>query len=145
MIAAAKLPIPLTSQDDSSDDSSDSPRASWYSSDSLIVSRRSHRMSFPDRMCLTGLDADLAACAVPLLVRGRDLSIDGISFSHLRPVPYRHVQMLLPLASGLESIIVRLTWCRYSRQGEYVSGGYFVRRADASESPADDWDTLDDA
>jgi len=110
-----------------------------------IVSRGSHRISFPERMCVTGLNADQTTCSPPLLVRGRDISIDGVSFTHRRSMPHRHVQMLLPLASGIESVIVRLTWCRYASRGEYVSGGYFVRQASVPPSAPEDWDTLDEA
>ncbi len=139
------LPFPWLAEDDSSDDSLDSGYASWHSSESLIVSRGSHRIGYTERMCVTGLDADQSECSAPLLVRGRDISADGVLFTHQRPMPHRHVQMLVPLASGLESVIVRLTWCRYAGSGAYVSGGYFVRQANVPPSAPEDWDTLDEA
>lgn len=145
MISVDQLSFPWTSQDDGEGDSSHDQRASWYSPDSMLAPRRSHRIGFEERMCLTGLDGDLSECSAPLLVRGRDVSVDGVAFTHLRPLPYRHVQLLMPLSNGPESVIVRLTWCRYARHGEYVSGGYFVRSADVHASEPADWDTLAEA
>jgi|AP95_1055475.scaffolds.fasta_scaffold94269_1 hypothetical protein len=145
MSIAVTLPFPWLDQSESNDEASTSGQASWHSSDSLTVSRSSHRISFTERMCVTGLNADHSACSAPLLVRGRDISVDGVSFTHQRPMPHRHVQMLLPLASGLESVIVRLTWCRFAGAGAYVSGGYFVRQANMPSSAPEDWDTLDEA
>ena len=145
MISVDQISFPWTSQDDGEGDSGRSQRASWYSPDSLLAPRSSHRMGFEDRICLTGLDEQLSVCSATLLVRGRDVSADGISFTHLRPLPYRHVQLLLPQSNGPEAVIVRLTWCRYARHGEYVSGGYFVRSADVEASEPADWDSLDEA
>jgi hypothetical protein len=145
MSTVMTLPFPWLAQNDSSDESSDSGHASWHSSDSLIVSRGSHRIGYTERMCVTGLDADQSECSAPLLVWGRDISADGVSFTHKRPMPHRHVQMLVPLALGLEALIVRLTWCRYVGRREYVSGGYFVRPANVPSSAPEDWDTLDEA
>lgn len=145
MLSAGQLSIPCLVQDESCDDTSSVQQASWYSSDSLMAPRSSHRICFAERMCLTGLDDRMSECSAPMLVRGRDISIDGVSFTHLRPLPYRHIRILMPLATGLESMIMRLTWCRYAKEGEYVSGGYFVRSTDGLTATPDDWDTLDEA
>lgn len=145
MISVEQLPFFAGSADDAEGDSNDEQRASWYSADSLLAPRRSHRVVCAEQLCVTGLDIDLADSSAPLLVRGRDISADGVSFTHLRPMPFRYIRLLLPTADGLQAVIVRLTWCRYARHGQYVSGGYFVRAVDVEPDAGDEWDTLDEA
>jgi hypothetical protein len=83
-------------------------------------------------------------CAPPVVVQGRDISVDGLSFLHGQPLPYRYAAISLRTAQGVESAICRLTWCRYSREGHYVSGGKFIRHVPTSLVPPGDWEMLDD-
>ncbi|MBI1315048.1 hypothetical protein GC176_27470 [bacterium] len=125
-------------------DESVGPTASWHQSATTIHGRRSHRIPLPLSICLTGLDDQLQPCASPVVVRGRDISVDGISFLHGQPLPYRYAAVSIRTAAGIESSICRLTWCRYSREGHYISGGRFVRHIPASMIPPADWEMLED-
>lgn len=119
------------------------PTASWHQSASTIHGRRSHRIPLPQSVCLTGLDDSFRPCAAPVVVQGRDISVDGISFRHGQPLPFRYATVSLRTAHGIESAVCRLIWCRYSREGHYVSGGKFVRHIPAILVPPDDWETLE--
>ena len=143
MIGADLLPF-FSTNDDVESDRSDRQRASWYSANSLLAPRSAYRVEYEEHICLTGLDNDFQDCSTPVLVRGRDISVDGVSFNHLRPMPFRFVRMLVPAPNGPEALTVRLTWCRYASHGEYVSGGYFLRQVDAGPGEDLDWDTLDE-
>jgi hypothetical protein len=118
--------------------------ASWHQSASTIHGRRAHRVPLPQSVCLTGLDDQFRPCAPPVVVQGRDISVDGLSFLHGQPLPYRYAAISLRTAQGVESAICRLTWCRYSREGHYVSGGKFIRHVPTSLVPPGDWEMLDD-
>ena len=48
-------------------------------------------------------------------------------------------------AIPLEPVVVRLTWCRFLRQGIYLSGGRFLRKVDWQFGEQPDWDHLEPA
>ncbi|MHC4880607.1 MAG: hypothetical protein ACYTGL_29500 [Planctomycetota bacterium] len=120
------------------------PTASWHQSASTIHSRRAHRVPLPMSVCLTGLDDEFHPCAAPVVVRGRDISVDGISFLHGLPLPFRYATISIRTSAGIESTVCRLTWCRYSREGHYVSGGKFMRHIPTGLVPPSDWELLED-
>ncbi len=120
------------------------PTASWHQSASTIHGRRAHRVPLPLSVCLTGLDEQFRPCAAPVVVRGRDISVDGISFLHGLPLPFRYAAVSMRTSSGVESAVCRLTWCRYSREGHYISGGKFVRHSPAGLVLPSDWETLEE-
>jgi len=79
----------------------------------------------------------------PRLASGRDISQEGISFSHKKPIPQKLVQVTFnPTDDQPVSVIVELTWCRFSRDGTYQSGGKF-RKTEPQQQPASiDWESL---
>jgi len=103
--------------------------ASWQVSRDGIQNRRWHRVVYRKRFQITPLDEHTwKPVAEPLYVDGRDLCLGGVSFHHIRPLPYRLVAVTFaedqPVCS---SIGTRLTWCRFTRDGAYLSGGRFLR------------------
>lgn len=79
------------------------------------------------RFCLIPLDDDLNAAGPPRLVRGRDISADGLSFHHRLPLSVRYAAISYETATGHETVVAKLSWCRFARPGEYISGGKLVR------------------
>lgn len=66
----------------------------------------------------------------PVVVVGRHLSEGGFSFYHPKPLPFRRVIATLETASGLRlDLLLDVTWCRFTRQGWYESGGRFLDAA----------------
>lgn len=103
------------------------PKASWHRTSSLIYSRKTHRVPFTGELTIRGLDENLKPVDCEFAARSRDISADGISFRHDGPLPYRFVELSYQTARGLVTRRVRLTWCRYSAEGSYFSGGRFLR------------------
>ena len=103
------------------------PKATWHRTSSLIYSRRTHRVPFAESLTIRGLDESLNPVDREFTARSRDISAHGISFRHEGPLPYRFVELSYQTARGTITRRVRLTWCRYSVEGSYVSGGRFLR------------------
>ena len=103
--------------------------AAWYDSSSLRQQRDLHRIAFEHQLVLTPLDDETEEpTGQPQLIAGRDLSLEGISFAHDRPLPFRKVAVTFALPDGgVESMVTRLKWCRFTRDGCYQSGGKFLR------------------
>jgi hypothetical protein len=77
-------------------------------------------------------DQSLAPRGEPLVVVGKHLSERGLGFYHPKPLPYRRMIACLEAADGrLVRLLVDLTWCRFSRQGWYESGGRFLQAVPA--------------
>ena len=119
----ANSPAPTFQSDNSTE-----PVASWHRSASLAYARKAHRLPLDAQIQVRGLDEQLNPVGGDLTVRARDISSDGISFRHEGPMPYRFVEVILDTAKGPKPHRVRLTWCRYSVEGCYVSGGRFLLR-----------------
>lgn len=94
--------------------------------------RRVKRSSFAYRLMLTALDAP-TPMGRPLYVSGRDLSAQGVGFSHGEQLTYRRVRLSAadPVLSELGlanlEIDLLLKWCRFVSPGEYESGGRITR------------------
>ena len=80
------------------------------------------------RLTITPLDdAGHGRTGESFTVTGREISLVGVSFTHPRPLAARHVAVTFHLADGTtESIVTRLRWCRFRRDGMYLSGGQFL-------------------
>ena len=118
--------------------------ASWNISPSLLQKRNWHRVGFHKPIGLTPLDdRSFEPVGQPTVMPGRDISLHGISFVHQHPLPYRTVAVTFLLQGGnTESIVTRLTWCRYTRDGYYHSGGKFVKTVALPNDNSIDWDGL---
>jgi hypothetical protein len=108
-------------------------RACWVKAGAVMEGRGALRIQYDDAIVITPWDMTAGAPAGPsLLAGGRDLSSGGLSFSHVGPLPHRHVAVSFrgdgrdeegrPI---VETLIVRLIWCRFTRRGIYLSGGRF--------------------
>ena len=80
------------------------------------------------------------------LAVGRDISLGGISFTHTDPLPCRNIAISFALDNGvLATAVTRLTWCRFTLDGVYQSGGLFLRTVEFPDSHDFDWDRLETA
>ena len=116
--------------------------ASWNASSRVIECRVSHRIAYHRPMLVTPLD-DRTAQPVgePMMVAARDISLAGVSFVHRDPLSCRAVVCTFEPheEDSSESVIVRLTWCRFTRHGYYQSGGNFVRIVELALDVPIDW------
>ena len=125
-----------------------SVRASWHKPESLIHNRCGHRFAFSGKLSILGLercesDGAFRAASDLIAAQGRDISAGGISFRHESPIPHRYVAISIRSSEGPETLVAKLTWCRYSRKGHYVSGGRFVTRPRLDPQMADDAGLID--
>ncbi len=122
----------------------DSVVASWHNSRQILQARRWHRIAYPRPIGLTPLDAATLHPAGPTcVVQGRDLSVGGLSFSHRSTLACRLAAVTLWLNEhDCETVAVRLTWCRFTAQGVYQSGGSYLRRLETRPFGTCDWRAL---
>jgi hypothetical protein len=94
-----------------------------------VQRRRWHRVPYDRPILITPLDDETNEPNGPSqLVPGRDISLGGVSFAHREPLASRKVACTFePSSPTSESVIVRLTWCRFTKEGWYQSGGQFVQ------------------
>jgi hypothetical protein len=115
--------------------------ASWHASNQVLQRRRWHRVQFSKPLLITPLDADENSVDVGFVVTSRDLSVGGVSFMHERPLIYQKVAVTFPMDDCVsESVVTRLTWCRFTRQGSYLSGGQFIRGITLPPRAAETWE-----
>jgi hypothetical protein len=96
--------------------------------------RTGGRYPYPYLIHITPLGASGEVPAgEPVVVVGKHLSERGFSFYHPKPLPFRRVIATLETATGARlAFVLLLTWCRFTRQGWYESGGRFL---DTATSP----------
>lgn len=113
--------------------------ASWQSCGPVLERRRWHRVAFDGVLGVTALDEREATPNGPMqTVRGRDISLSGVAFTHAQPIPNRIVAVTFWDESGqAESIVTELNWCRFTRSGNYQSGGKFLRVIELPEASGD--------
>jgi hypothetical protein len=117
--------------------------ASWQSNRHLLQARRWHRLRFQEPLGLTPLDDAGQPAGDPWLVHGHDVSLGGVSFLHRLPLACRIAALTFPLDGGqFEAVAVRLTWCRFTTDGIYQSGGRFLRRLSAPPFDLTAWNRL---
>jgi hypothetical protein len=95
----------------------------------VAVERRQHgRIPFPMLVRLTPVDpVSLEPIDETIIVAGKNLSEDGLGFYHPQPLAYRRAIVNLQDHSGRTvSLLIDLSWCRFTRQGWYDSGGRFL-------------------
>ena len=103
--------------------------ASWHRADRMLQTRRWHRAGFEKPLALTPLD-EITEKPIgdPLPASGRNVSVHGIAFSHLDPLPYRKIAITFPDENDIQiSVVTYLKWCRFTRKSVYHSGGRFIR------------------
>lgn len=92
--------------------------------------RRLHtRLPFPMLVRLTPVDPRTQEpLADSIVVVGKNVSEEGLGFYHQDPLPYRRAIIVLEDNAGRSvSLLIDLSWCRFTRQGWYDSGGRFLQ------------------
>jgi hypothetical protein len=94
----------------------------------VLERRRETRYPFPCLVYLTPVAADgETACGENVVVVGKHVSERGLSFYHPKPLPYRRMIASLEGPHGVWfAFLIDLSWCRFTRQGWYESGGRFL-------------------
>lgn len=128
--------------------SADSPRLSWYRSGGLLNERRAHRVAFPEVLHVVGLDTDadgkeFVAASNEIIARGRDISVDGLSFCHACHIPHRYVAVSFRSPFGTQTLVVKLLWCRFVRENDYTSGGQLVTNPAYNSDIEIDWNRIE--
>tara|TARA_R110002072_G_C7978996_1_gene536113 strand:- start:135804 stop:136256 length:453 start_codon:yes stop_codon:yes gene_type:complete len=125
----------------------DSSSASWYQSGGLLNDRRAHRVAFPETLHVVGLEMEprsgqFVPVSEPVAARGRDISINGISFRHDEPLPHRYVAVSFRSPHGTETLVAKLSWCRFAGNDNYISGGRLVVETSLDAELNIDWNAL---
>jgi hypothetical protein len=108
-------------------------KACWVKSGPVVQGRSSLRIPFTELIVVTPWDeATRGPTGRAVLADGRDISEEGIAFRHRQPLPCRYAVVSYrgadpEEARSVESVLVRLLWCRFVRGGNYLSGGRFER------------------
>ena len=95
----------------------------------LLERRRDSRYPFPHLVHLTPVGKDgVTPEGETVVVVGKHLSEHGLGFYHQRPLPYRRMIASLEMGNGhWIAFLIDLSWCRFTRQGWYESGGRFLQ------------------
>jgi hypothetical protein len=93
----------------------------------LAERRREQRYPFPHLVHLTPVDEDgITPRGETVVVVGKHLSERGLGFYHPKPLAHRRMIASLEAAGGWIAFLVDLTWCRFTQEGWYESGGRFL-------------------
>jgi len=100
-----------------------------YPQNELSERRREHRYPFPYLIHLTPVAEDgITPRGESIVVVGKHLSQRGLGFYHPQALPYRRMIASLEAADGRWfAFLIDLTWCRFTRQHWYESGGKFLQ------------------
>lgn len=114
----------------------DSIVASWYLEPYALSSRQWHRIPCQRSVGLSFFDPRTQVLSSELtIVECRNLSIEGISFSHDVPIFSREVGITFDLdGPDREFLIVRLAWSRFSQDRVFQSGGQFLYQMNSDAS-----------
>ncbi len=109
------------------------PQASWHSSTARVEQRRWQRTAYDRPAVITPLDDRTGeASDQHKLVSGRDISPAGFSFTHLNPLACRRAIVTFAFEQDAwDAVILKLSWCRFTRAGIYQSGGKFLGQAES--------------
>jgi hypothetical protein len=99
-----------------------------YPKNELLERRRDARYPFPYLIHLTPVGDDgTTPCGEGVVVVGKHVSQRGLDFYHPKPLSYRRVIASLEGTRGQWfGFLIDLTWCRFTKQGWYESGGRFI-------------------
>ncbi|MEX0865776.1 MAG: hypothetical protein WD030_00365 [Pirellulales bacterium] len=109
--------------------------AQMYPEGKILDRRRDRRFPFAHLLRLTPVAPDgLTITGEPMVVVGKHLSEGGLGFFHPHPIVARRVVATLSAPSGHEmDVLLDLTWCRFTKEGWYESGGRFLRVLDRND------------
>lgn len=94
----------------------------------LLNRRMEQRYPFACLAHVTPVEEEGVTAPPPMVVSTKNISENGVSFFHPSTLPYRRV--LLSFERDDESsvtFLVDLSWCRFTRQGWYESGGRLLQ------------------
>jgi hypothetical protein len=100
-----------------------------YPRHDLAERRRDSRYPFPYLIHLTPVAEDgLTPQGETVVVVGKHISEHGLGFYHPKPLPHRRMVASLESPRGhWLGFLVDLSWCRFTKQGWYESGGRFLQ------------------
>lgn len=100
-----------------------------YPENALPERRRENRYPFPYLVHLTPVDENGEASSnETIVVVGKHISERGLGFFHPAPLAYRNMIASVEGADGQWlGFLIDLSWCRFTKQGWYESGGRFLR------------------
>ena len=95
----------------------------------MVERRGEQRFPFPHLVHLTPVSVEgTILLDETVVVVGKHLSERGLGFYHQQPLPNR--RMIVSIETDNHTwlgILIDLTWCRFTKQGWYESGGRFLR------------------
>ncbi|MFW5692678.1 MAG: hypothetical protein ACOCWL_00540 [Thermoguttaceae bacterium] len=99
-----------------------------YPKHEMVERRRDTRYPFPYLVHLTPVGEDgVTPEGETIVVVGKHLSERGLGFYHPKPLPHRRMIASLQAAGGQwMGFLIDLSWCRFTKQGWYESGGRFL-------------------
>ncbi|HEX4130638.1 MAG TPA: hypothetical protein VHZ24_11400 [Pirellulales bacterium] len=109
--------------------------AGMYPQIASVERRRDQRFPFPRLLLLTPVELETFNPIGPTVTAaGKHISESGIGFFHNEPLPYRWVIASIETGERLSlGFLVDVSWCRFTRQGWYESGGRFQRAVAATK------------
>ena len=123
------LPQPVDSPDLEMQTQVDDLLATLYPKKGFVERRRDIRYPFPYLVHLTPVaDDGITPQGTTIVAVGKHLSQRGLGFYH--PMPISHRRMIVsmePPNARRVAFLIDLTWCRFTRQGWYESGGRFLK------------------
>jgi hypothetical protein len=111
-----------------------------YPQREFLDRRREHRYPFPYLVHLTPVGDDgVTPEGETVVVVGKHVSQRGMGFYHPRPLPHRRMIASMDAGNGTwVSFLIDVTWCRFTRQHWYESGGRFLQAVPAPDDVAGD-------
>ncbi|MGO8746146.1 MAG: hypothetical protein ACLQNE_09170 [Thermoguttaceae bacterium] len=113
---------------------------SLYPRGNVLERRSERRYAYPYLIHVGPVAGNGASWAEEdVIVVGKQISERGLSFYHPKPLPHRRMIVSLETMSGSRlRFLIDLTWCRFTRQGWYESGGRFLQVIQAGEETGQD-------
>jgi hypothetical protein len=101
-----------------------------------IERRIDRRYPYPQLVRLTPIAEDGTHLeAETIVVAGKTLSERGFGFFHPEPIPHRKMIASFHAGDGRWlGLLIDLSWCRFTGQGWYESGGRFLEAATAVQA-----------
>ncbi len=129
------LPQPGDSPDDDISLDDDVRTQVWgvlttlYPKNKASERRQENRYPFPYLVHLTPVGEDgISPCGKAVVVVGKHLSERGLGFYHSQPIPHRRMIVSLEAGNGQwVGFLIDLSWCRFTAEGWYESGGKFIQ------------------
>jgi len=103
--------------------------AGVYPNRNMWERRDLQRFPYPRLITLAALSGAGNVESTPaVVVVGKDISERGLSFYHPTPIAHRlMIARLEPQTGARADFVLDLSWCRFTRDGWYESGGRFLR------------------